>query len=161
MSKNRLLLWGLLLLGWSVMPLHASTFPFTCTLDYMVSTDSGMLSDTPVDRVCTAQIVFMDSTHSGETSREYACTVAAGTSSCTATIDPSLSGVPSSFSPTAVATAPLYSSLEESHGCTYAILDGFATPPQLYPSAQVMTMPMPMSGLQVNVIHRFDCTSRP
>ncbi|HTQ79799.1 MAG TPA: hypothetical protein VMM92_07370, partial [Thermoanaerobaculia bacterium] len=132
--------------------------PFTCSIGYVVSTSgSGALHDTPRDRVCTAEIVYKDSTGSASTTRDYSCVVLANNSSCTATIDPSASSVPTGFSPAAVVTAPLHSSTEEDNGCTYLILDSFATPPTRYPSATISTMP----SLQVFVLHYFDCTSVP
>jgi len=51
----------------------------------------------------------------------------------------------------------MHSTTEETNGCTYLILDGFSTPPQLYPTAAVVTMP----SLGVDVLHYFDCTSVP
>jgi hypothetical protein len=134
----------------------ATTFPFTCDLGYEVSTSgSGALHDTPVDRVCTAEIVF--SSGGGYTTRTYSCTVAASTSSCTTTVDPSASSVPAGFAPTAAVTAPLHSSTEESNGCTYLITNGLSTPPTTYPTATVYTSP----SLEVVVLHYFDCTSVP
>lgn len=134
----------------------ATTFPFTCNLGYEVSTSgSSALHDTPQDRVCAVEIVY--SNGSGATTRTYSCTVAASTSSCTVTIDPSASSVPSGFSPTSAVTAPLHSSVEESNGCVYLIVDPFSTPPGRYPSATVLTMP----SLEVVVTHYFDCTSVP
>jgi hypothetical protein len=146
----------LLLLG-TAAAAGASTFPFTCSLGYEVSTVSGALNDTPRDRVCTAEIVFENSGGTSETSRSYSCTVAASTSSCTVTIDPSASGVPAGFSPTAVVTAPMHSATEENNGCTYLILNGFSAPPTLYPTATIFTSP----SLEVVVLHYFDCTSVP
>lgn len=157
MLTKRLPVCALLLLG-TAAAAGATTFPFTCSLGYEVSASgSGALNDTPRDRVCTAEIVFQNSSGSAETSRSYSCTIAASTSSCTTTIDPGASGVPSGFSPTAAVTAPMHSTTEETNGCTYLILDGFSTPPQLYPTAAVVTMP----SLGVDVLHYFDCTSVP
>jgi hypothetical protein len=136
----------------------SATFPFTCDLGYEVSTSgSGALHDTPRDRVCTAEIVFQNSTGTASTTRDYSCTVLANASSCSTTIDPSASGVPAGFSPTAAVTAPMHSSTEENNGCTYLILNSFATPPTRYPTATVYTTP----SLQVVVLHYFDCTSVP
>lgn len=135
----------------------ATTLPLTCNLDYLVSTVSGALSATPRDRVCTAEIVFANGS-GGTTSRDYGCKITAGNTSCSLAIDPSASGVPAGFLPATVVTAPLYSSTEETNGCTYYILSGAGTASQtLYPSATILTMPM----TSVNILHRFDCVTRP
>lgn len=161
MHRKALIGCALLCAGLSAVAARATTYQFSCSIGYMVSTQNGSLSSTPIDRVCTAQVVFMNAGRSGETSRSYSCTVLAGTSSCSLTIDPAASGVPAGFTPAAVATAPLHSATEESNGCTYLILDGFANPPQLYPSATVLTGPMPGMPPLIDVLHYFDCTTRP
>jgi hypothetical protein len=135
---------------------NAATFPITCTLQYQVSTAGGSAYNTPADRVCTAEIVFQNSTHTAAKTRTYSCTIPAGNVDCTTIVDPTASGVPSSYTPVSVVTAPLHSSIEELHGCTYQVLNALVTPPTLYPQVLIET-----DTLEVVVNHYFDCTSVP
>lgn len=125
---------------------QAGSLPITCNLDYYVSTVSGALSATPRDRVCPVKVTF--SNGAGSTDRTYACTILAGQTSCSVTVDPQASGVPTSFTPQSAYTALLRSSTEEDNGCVYD---------PGYPSATINTM----LGTQVFVLHRFDCAQRP
>ena len=125
---------------------QASSLPIYCNLDYYVSTGSGALSATPRDRVCPVKVIF--SNGAGSTGRTYACTVLAGQTSCSMTVNPQASGVPSSFTPQSAYTTFLHSSTEEDNGCVYD---------PGYPSAVIDTM----MGTQVIVGHRFDCTQLP
>jgi hypothetical protein len=125
----------------------ATSLPITCFLDYYVSTSSGALSATARDRVCPVKVIF--SNGSGTTGRTYSCTVLNGGTSCSITVDPSASGVPSGFTPQSAYTASIYSGTEEGLGCVYDVD---------YPYAQVSTM---MGSTQVFAHHRFDCTSHP
>ncbi|HEX3554566.1 MAG TPA: hypothetical protein VIA62_15190 [Thermoanaerobaculia bacterium] len=125
---------------------HAGSLPIYCFLDYYVSTQSGMLSASPVARICPVKVTF--SNGAGFTGRTYACTIPAGQTSCSLTVDPQASGVPVSFTPQSAATSLLYSSIEADNGCVYDTD---------YPSARVDTMMM----TQVLVGHRFDCATRP
>src|ERR1700753_2452903 len=133
-----------------------ATSPTTCTTQYQVSTAGGTLYNTPIDRVCTAEIVFQNSTHTAAKTRTYSCTIPAGNVDCTTIVDPTASGVPSSYSPVSAVTAPLHSSIEELHGCTYQVLNAFTSPPILYPQVLIET-----DTLEVIVNHDFDCTSVP
>jgi hypothetical protein len=126
---------------------NATSLPILCNLDYYVSTGSASLSATPRDRVCAVQVIF--SNGGGTTSRTYSCTVATGQTSCSLTVNPAASSVPSGFTPQSASTAPLYSSTEEDAGCVYDAG---------YPSAQISTM---MGTTSLTVHHRFDCTSTP
>lgn len=125
---------------------QAGSLPITCNLDYYVSTVSGALSATPRDRVCPVKVTF--SNGSGSTGRTYSCTVLAGQTTCSVTVDPQASGVPTGWGPQSVYTSLLHSSTEENNGCVYD---------PGYPSATISTM----FGTQVFILHRFDCTTRP
>ncbi len=125
---------------------RGTTLPITCNLDYYVSTESGQLSETPGARVCPVRVTFANG---GTTTRTYACTVPAGQFSCSLTVDPQASGVPTGFTPQSAATSLLYSDTEQDNGCIYD---------PGYPSAQVNNM---MGNIQVIVLHRFDCATRP
>ena len=72
-----------------------------------------------------------------------------GQTSCSLTVNPAASSVPTGFTPQSATTAPLYSSTEEDAGCVYDAG---------YPSAQLNTM---MGTTSLIVHHRFDCTSTP
>ncbi|HSS47613.1 MAG TPA: hypothetical protein VLX28_01580 [Thermoanaerobaculia bacterium] len=126
---------------------QAGSLPIYCNLDYYVSTVSGMLSETPRDRVCPVKVTFSNGS-GGSTERTYGCTIPAGQFSCSVTVDPQASGVPTGWAPQSVYTTLLHSSTEEDNGCVYD---------PGYPSAQILTM----MGTQVNILHRFDCTTRP
>jgi hypothetical protein len=124
----------------------ATSLPITCDLDYYVSTSGAGLSATARDRVCPVKVIF--SNGAGTTGRTYSCTVLSGNTSCSITVDPSASGVPSGFTPQSAYTAAIYSGTEEGLGCVYDVG---------YPYAEVDTM----LSTQVIAHHRFDCTSAP
>ncbi len=152
---------ALLLLGVAAAA-GATTYPFICNLGYTVSTSgSGALNNTPRDRVCAVEVIFQNSGGSAATTRTYSCTVAASTSSCSATIDPSASSVPSGWTPAAAVTAPMHSSTEEANGCVYSIDNPFSTPPTQDPTASIVSGPMPGGTPTIDVTHYFDCTSVP
>src|SRR5437764_2765271 len=87
---------------------HGTSLPIYCNLDYYVSTQSGMLSASPLARICPVKVIF--SNGGGSTGRTYACTIPAGQTSCSLTVDPQASGVPLSFTPQSADTSLLYSS---------------------------------------------------